>query len=128
MTQNEIKQDVDKYVLHTYNRFPIAIDHGNGVRVYDADGKEYLDFMAGIAVYALGYHFPGYDEALTDQLLKTIHTSNLYYTEEQVSLAKLLLKKPDLLLLTTLQLGTTISLIIYFRKVLFDNLFTKDSN
>lgn len=96
MTQNEIKQDVDKYVLHTYNRFPIAIDHGNGVRVYDADGKEYLDFMAGIAVYALGYHFPGYDEALTDQLLKTIHTSNLYYHEPLARAAKALVTSTGL--------------------------------
>lgn len=88
MTQNEIIEECDKYVLHTYNRFPIAIDHGQGVRVYDADGKEYLDFMAGIGVYALGYHYPGFDEALTGQLQKTIHTSNLYYHENLARAAK----------------------------------------
>lgn len=81
MKQTEIIGKTEQYVLHTYNRFPIAIDHGNGVRVFDAEGKEYLDFMAGIAVYALGYHFPGYDEALTAQLRKVLHTSNLYYHE-----------------------------------------------
>lgn len=69
----------EQYVLHTYNRFPLVIDHGEGVYVYDTDGKEYLDFAAGIAVFALGYHYPGYDEALEEQLKKVIHTSNLYY-------------------------------------------------
>ena len=77
----EIIDRTEQYALHVYNRFPIAIDHGEGVRVWDADGKEYLDFMAGIAVYALGYHFPGYDEALIAQVKKVLHTSNLYYHE-----------------------------------------------
>ena len=71
----------EQYVQHTYNRFPISIDRGDGVRVWDSEGKEYLDFMAGIAVYALGYHFPGYDEALKAQIDKVLHTSNLYYHE-----------------------------------------------
>ena len=69
----------EEYVLHTYNRFPLVIDHGEGVYVYDTDGKQYLDFAAGIAVFALGYHYPGYDEALEDQVRKVIHTSNLFY-------------------------------------------------
>ncbi|HAE44863.1 MAG TPA: aspartate aminotransferase family protein [Lachnospiraceae bacterium] len=81
MTQNEIMKAVDENVLHTYNRYPIALDRGEGVRVWDAEGKEYLDFMAGIAVYALGYHYPGYDESLIRQLGKILHTSNLYYHE-----------------------------------------------
>lgn len=81
MTQKEIMDKAEQYVLHTYNRFPLAIDHGEGVRIWDADGKEYLDFMAGIAVYALGYHYPGYDEALEAQVKKVLHTSNLYYHE-----------------------------------------------
>lgn len=82
MSKNqEIMEKTEQYALHVYNRFPIAIDHGEGVRVWDADGKEYLDFMAGIAVYALGYHFPGYDEALIAQVKKVLHTSNLYYHE-----------------------------------------------
>ena len=58
MNQQEIMTTVDEYVLHTYNRFPISIDRGMGTRVWDSEGKEYLDFMAGIAVYALGYHYP----------------------------------------------------------------------
>lgn len=69
----------EQYVLHTYNRFPLVIDHGEGVYVYDTDEKKYLDFASGIAVFALGYHYPGYDEALTDQIQKVIHTSNLFY-------------------------------------------------
>ncbi len=81
MKYTEIVNDVEKNVLHTYNRFPIAIERGQGVRVWDTDGREYLDFMAGIAVFALGYHYPGYDEALKAQIDKVIHTSNLYYHE-----------------------------------------------
>ncbi len=69
----------DEYVLHTYNRFPLVIESGSGVRVKDTGGKSYLDFMSGIGVYALGYHFPGYDEALIEQVKKIVHTSNLYY-------------------------------------------------
>lgn len=88
MTQNEIMKAVDENVLHTYNRYPIALDRGEGVRVWDAEGKEYLDFMAGIAVYALGYHYPGYDESLTRQLGKVLHTSNLYYHEPLALAAK----------------------------------------
>ena len=81
MDQSKIMEMTERYVQHTYNRFPISIDRGDGVRVWDSEGKEYLDFMAGIAVYALGYHFPGYDEALKAQIDKVLHTSNLYYHE-----------------------------------------------
>ena len=88
MDKNRIIADTEEYVLHTYNRFPLVIDRGEGVRVTDADGKEYLDFMAGIAVYALGYHYPGYDEALEAQIRKVIHTSNLYYHEPLAKAAK----------------------------------------
>jgi len=79
MTSAEIMKKCEENVLHTYNRFPVALERGDGVRVTDADGKTYLDFMAGIAVYALGYHYPGYDEALKAQIDKMLHTSNLYY-------------------------------------------------
>lgn len=79
MNKQAYMDQAEQYVLHTYNRFPLVIDHGEGVYVYDTDGKEYLDFAAGIAVFALGYHYPGYDEALEEQLKKVIHTSNLYY-------------------------------------------------
>ena len=79
MNTEELKQITEENVLHTYNRFPIVIERGDGVTVTDTDGKTYLDFAAGIAVFALGYHYPGYDEALKDQIDKVVHTSNLYY-------------------------------------------------
>ena len=76
---NAYMEQTEQYVLHTYNRFPVVLESGNGVYLKDTDGKEYLDFAAGIAVYALGYHYPGYDEALKSQIDKVMHTSNLYY-------------------------------------------------
>jgi len=88
MRQSEIIAQTEEYVLHTYNRFPLAVDRGEGTYVYDTEGKRYLDFMSGIGVYALGYHFPGYDEALTAQLKKVLHTSNLYYHEPLAQAAK----------------------------------------
>lgn len=81
MNQAEIINETEQYALHVYNRFPVALDHGEGVHVWDTEGKEYLDFMAGIGVYGLGYHYPGYDEALIRQIKKMTHTSNLYYHE-----------------------------------------------
>ena len=93
MTETKrIIDNVEKNILHTYNRFPIAIEKGEGVRLIDAEGKEYLDFTAGIAVFALGYHYPGYDEVLKAQIDKVIHTSNLYYNEPMSEAAKKLLK------------------------------------
>ena len=90
MDTKQIISETEDYVLHTYNRFPLAIDRGEGVFVYDTEGRKYLDFMAGIAVFALGYHYPGYDEALISQVKKTIHTSNLYYHEPLARAAKAL--------------------------------------
>ncbi len=69
----------DQYFLHTYNRFPVVLDRGKGVNLYDADGKKYLDFAAGIAVFALGYGDEEYNNALKEQIDKVIHTSNLFY-------------------------------------------------
>ncbi len=86
----------EQYVLHTYNRFPLVIDHGKGVYVYDTDGKKYLDFASGIAVFALGYHYPGYDEALTKQLQKVIHTSNLYYNVPMGEAAEKIVKASEM--------------------------------
>lgn len=76
---NQYMEQSEKYVLHTYNRFPVVIESGEGVYLKDTEGKKYLDFGAGIAVYALGYHYPGFDEALKEQIGKVIHTSNLFY-------------------------------------------------
>ena len=83
MKTSECIQKSEQYLLHTYNRAPVVWERGEGVRLYDADGKEYLDFAAGIAVYALGYGNPAYREALKDQIDKIIHTSNLYYNVPQ---------------------------------------------
>lgn len=73
--------------IHTYNRFPVAFDHGDGVCLYDTDGKEYLDFAAGIAVFALGYNNKEYNDALKAQIDKIIHTSNLYYNIPSIEAA-----------------------------------------
>lgn len=75
----KIMERTEQVVLHTYNRFPVVFDHGEGVHLYDADGKEYLDFGAGIAVFALGYGNKDYNDALKAQIDKIIHTSNLFY-------------------------------------------------
>lgn len=79
MERNSYIERAEQSILHTYNRFPIVFDRGEGVYLYDTDGKEYLDFGAGIAVFSLGYHFDDYDEALKEQIDKIIHTSNLFY-------------------------------------------------
>ena len=64
MSMNEQMEESEASILHTYNRFPVVFEKGEGCYLYDSEGKEYLDFAAGIAVNALGYHYPGYDEAL----------------------------------------------------------------
>ena len=78
---NEQMEESEASILHTYNRFPVVFEKGEGCYLYDSEGKEYLDFAAGIAVNALGYHYPGYDEALKSQIDKLMHISNLYYNE-----------------------------------------------
>ena len=83
-------------ILHTYNRFQIVLDKGNGVHLYDVDGKEYLDFAAGIAVFALGYNNQAYNQALKDQIDKVIHTSNLYYNVPMMEAAEKLVKATGL--------------------------------
>ena len=81
MSMNEQMEESEASILHTYNRFPVVFEKGEGCYLYDSEGKEYLDFAAGIAVNALGYHYPGYDEALKSQIDKLMHISNLYYNE-----------------------------------------------
>ena len=78
----------EEFILKTYNRFPVVFEKGDGVRLYDADGKSYLDFGAGIAVFALGYNNEQYNQALKDQIDKIIHTSNLYYNIPAVEAAR----------------------------------------
>ncbi len=79
MTPNEYMQATDKHLVHTYNRFPVALDRGEGVYLYDTDGKKYLDFAAGIAVCGLGYGNQELNTALKEQIDKLMHSSNLYY-------------------------------------------------
>ena len=76
--QNYI-DEAEKVLLHTYNRYQVVFDKGEGVYLYDIDGKRYLDFVSGIAVFALGYHNKEYNDALKAQIDKIIHTSNYYY-------------------------------------------------
>src|SRR5699024_9769961 len=92
----EYMDRAEKAVLHTYNRFPVVLDRGEGVRLYDLDGKEYLDFGAGIAVFALGYENKAYNQALKDQIDKLIHTSNLFYNTPMIEAAEKLLKASGL--------------------------------
>src|SRR3972149_1446848 len=80
----------DKYVMPTYGRYPLAFVRGKGSRVWDADGKEYLDFGGGIAVNVLGH--AALAEALAKQANILVHTSNLYYTEPQGRLAQRLVE------------------------------------
>ena len=93
MSKQEYMDKAEQYLLHTYNRFPVVFERGQGVYLYDTDGKEYLDFAAGIAVFALGYNDPEYNQALTDQLGKIIHTSNLYYNIPAAEAAQKLVGK-----------------------------------
>ncbi|MDY3251401.1 MAG: aspartate aminotransferase family protein [Candidatus Choladocola sp.] len=79
MNSREYMEQTEQYVLHTYNRFPVVLEKGEGVWLTDADGKQYLDFGAGIAVFALGYGNQEYNDALKNQIDRLIHTSNLYY-------------------------------------------------
>ena len=84
----EYIEQAEKDLLHTYNRYQIVLDRGQGVHLYDLDGKEYLDFCAGIAVFALGYGHKGFNDALKAQIDKLIHTSNYYYNVPAVEAAR----------------------------------------
>lgn len=79
MTTKEIIEESEQSLLHTYNKYQIVLEKGDGVYLYDTDGKKYLDFAAGIAVFAFGYNNPTYNGAVKGQVDKLIHTSNLYY-------------------------------------------------
>jgi len=81
-------EEAERWILHTYDRYPVVIVRGEGARVWDIDGREYLDFVAGIAVCNLGHCHPRVVEALREQAGKLLHVSNLYYTQPQVELAQ----------------------------------------
>ncbi len=88
----EYIDEAEKALLHTYNRYQIVLDKGDGVHLYDLDGKQYLDFVSGIGVFALGYGNQKYNNALKAQIDKIIHTSNYYYNVPAVEAAKKLIK------------------------------------
>lgn len=90
MTNQEFIDLTNSHVVNTYRRFPITIVKGKGRRVWDADGKEYLDFVAGLAVCNLGHCHPAIVNAVKEQAEKLIHISNLYYIEPQAELARIL--------------------------------------
>ena len=85
-------EEAESTLLHTYNRYQIVLDKGDGVYLYDTDGKKYLDFMAGIAVFAFGYNNKAYNDAIKEQVDKLIHTSNYFYNVPAVEAAKKLTK------------------------------------
>ena len=80
--------EAEKALLHTYNRYQVVFEKGEGVHLYDMDGKEYLDFVSGIAVFALGYQNKEYNDALKAQIDKIIHTSNYYYNIPAIEAAR----------------------------------------
>lgn len=93
MSFETMKQQDEAYIVHTYNRFPVLLDHGSGAVCYDEAGKAYIDFTSGIGVNALGFADAGWVNAVTAQLGKLQHTSNLYYTAPCIEAAKLLCEK-----------------------------------
>ncbi len=92
MTTNEIFDEAGRYIMNTYKRLPLFIVKGRGNRVYDGEGREYLDFVSGLAVNNLGHCNPRVTVAFQKQAQRLVHTSNLFYTEPQVKLARLLVE------------------------------------
>lgn len=93
MTSNEIKALTGQYIMQTYGRFPVAIDHGQGATLYDPEGNAYIDFTSGIGVTSLGYGNEPWAEAIAAQAKKLGHVSNLFYTEPPALLAQKLCKR-----------------------------------
>ena len=93
MTNQTLIQEHDNYIMGTYGRFPITISHGKGAKLWDFEGKEYIDFASGIGVNSIGHGNPKLVEAITKQAEKLTHISNLYYTEPAYQLAKQLCER-----------------------------------
>ena len=87
-TMQRYIDEAEQALLHTYNRYQVVFERGEGVHLYDMDGKKYLDFVSGIAVFALGYQNREYNDALKEQIDKIIHTSNYYYNIPAIEAAK----------------------------------------
>ena len=85
---NDYIEEAEAALLHTYNRYQVVFDHGEGVYLYDLEGKKYLDFVSGIAVFALGYGVKEYNDAVKAQVDKLLHTSNYYYNVPAIEAAK----------------------------------------
>lgn len=96
MNKEEYIKREEGAMLHTYNRFPVVLEKGEGVYLYDTDGKKYLDFAAGIAVEALGYGNQKYNDALKNQIDRLMHTSNLYYNPPIMEAAEKILKVSEM--------------------------------
>lgn len=92
MTNEEIFNRDKDYYMSVFARYPIVLSHGEGVYLFDTDGKKYLDYLGGIAVNVVGHAYPALVEAVSEQAGRMIHCSNLYYTQVQVELAKKLVK------------------------------------
>lgn len=92
MNMTEYIDEAEAALLHTYNRYQVVLDHGKGVHLYDVEGKEYLDFVSGIGVFALGYGNKEYNDTLKEQVDKIIHTSNYFYNVPAIEAAKKLKK------------------------------------
>lgn len=88
MNMNEYINEAENVLLHTYNRYQIILDKGDGVYLYDIDGKRYLDFAAGIAVFGIGYNNKKFNDAVKAQIDKLVHTSNYYYNVPAIEAAK----------------------------------------
>ena len=93
MTSNEIKALTGRYIMNTYGRFPVAIERGEGARLYDFEGREYIDFTSGIGVCDLGYGNAIWADAVAEQAKKLNHVSNLFYTEPAARLAEILCRR-----------------------------------
>jgi acetylornithine aminotransferase/acetylornithine/N-succinyldiaminopimelate aminotransferase len=87
-----VQRAEEKYILHTYDRHPVLLTHGKGAYLYDEDGEQYLDFLSGIGVMALGYSHPAITKVIREQAGKLVHVSNLFYTEFPSALAARLVK------------------------------------
>ena len=89
----DLKENDKRYIVNMYGRFDMAVDHASGAQVFDTEGKRYIDMTSGIGVVSLGYSDPGWVNAVTEQLGKYQHISNLYYSEPGIGLAEKLVKK-----------------------------------
>lgn len=96
MDKAQYIEEAEQSLLHTYNRYPVVLDHGEGVYLYDTDGKRYLDFFAGIAVQALGHGNKKYNQELKNQIDRLIHTSNLFYNMPAIEASKKVLRASEM--------------------------------